>query len=326
MQTKNLNILKKPLAKWICSILDKKGELNTREIEKEIRIRYPVEDRFSKGLNYRTILDYLNQLDENEIIEKNIKGKNIAYWKLIKKAISPELLIAERDKEMIDVFSNYPDRIKSDYGITIYGFPKELLDKDSIPKFDKILNKIRDASYQMRDLSLKVYGNYVNELEKTISNKLDKEIFIIYHSLFLKYEGNLGILSKWYDPPYCPETIKPTLGLVKIFKKMFYPSKRNDEIYKMLKDHRISKEVSIRSLKLALFFRLLPMEKLTIVAHTPSVMDVACDLSIIKKYRKEMEILGLSKNFDELDNLVKKHYDNTMNKIKKKNWRKMQSQ
>lgn len=302
-------LIKKKIARQIYLIfhLDNGKKLQAREIKQRIKKEF--------GISYekKRILRYLRRMNHFNIVKRVNRPGNRTFWKLMSDPIPLEILLAERDKEVIDSLSQSPDLIKSDYNVTIYGFPKDFLDEDTIPEFNEILDKIKNASDEMRKLVSKIC---IRKAISSISNKLDSEIILIYLLQFFD-PNREEPMNKWYEPPYFPKYIKPDRELTNLFTR-FYPSKKDGKIIEMLGNHKVSEEASTEILKcIYLACIIIPLMKLTIVAHAPSAIDSIYDQLFIKEWRKELEPSNLLTNsIDKLEKLSKKDLEDKINRLR----------
>jgi len=134
-------LIKTPLTKQIYFIIHKEGECTTTQICKDLK---------KQGYRYTRakVLTYLDTMAEHRLLEKTIRGANIAHWQLGKDrhSIAEEELLREID---IDALGNLysPDQIfhvrESDYpgkwppevskgtGVHLYGLPRKYFPRDS---------------------------------------------------------------------------------------------------------------------------------------------------------------------------------------------------
>lgn len=305
-------LITQPLTRWICSILKSGGELSTKEIWRRIHEYFPFVMEFPKGLAERTVLDYLNTMDMKGIVNKKVRGKNVAFWGL-QEGLRTDIVesLARMDKTRISRTASAGEAWNySENGITFYEFPRFHMDGDKklMEEFDSILHDLKNSRRRLYYLTGKVLEAWRKKIihkiiEKDTQDILGKQLGII--CCFFIYYHNRSNLKKWLGEDWLQwmkGKVKPDIELAELLKKIFYPSKTRGELLTMIKDYKVDTHI----LKTIFAFYTLDKEysisiPSTIVIRIPEPQfDEWVYNTIKEEYCKEEEGIGISYS-DELE-------------------------
>lgn len=258
-------------------------EWTTHKIYRKLKKTY------DPNISYRTVLRCLNTMEKYKMVNKRIDiFGNTAYWTLGENAMPKELLIAERDKRLINYFTSILDSIQSNYDITLYGFPNEIIDKSGKQKIDELLKKMRNISHELGGLRRELVFKYLLKINLKVSN-LDV-ILVITHFLATKEKQR-----KWFGSDGLPKTVDPDLELVGKVKE-YFPLKAEGEIYQNLQKYEFNQDVYLDIINVLGLPLVMPT---LVVAHLPGYPSMFIEGEeeiILEQYKERAETLKLSKD------------------------------
>jgi len=305
---------RKPLTKWICQLLREENKfLSTTELYNKIRMKFPVQKEFPKGLGKRVIYHYLNDLELVGVLKRKTTTKNVAFWKLEKDIWMPVGELLKRiDKQRIERMPA-PDWAPTYNGVTIYEFPEfhlEWYGKDLIDEFSSIIEELKNLRKRFWNLNIEAVWRWKkkiiseNLLVKEVK-ELDKYLGLLY--CFCKLYDSVH-LKRWFGEVHLETEVNADNELVKILHEIFYKDKSKAELHSMLTNYKIGEKASHALSAFNGIDEIYPLSyPSTILIRIPDPKFDMWMYQFIKGYYKREEKnfkLSFSEEIKELENMM----------------------